>query len=452
MSNVVLISIDCLRPEALSCYEDEFDKIKIAPYSAKTPNIDDIADDGIRFTNAFTQAPFTPASHASVFTGTNPYRHGIRSMFNCDLNDDLNTIAEIYRGSGHETGAFIGAHALSEYYGLNRGFDTYDDEFDTARENSIIGNRRPGSEVTTKAIDWIDQSEDDIFLFLHYFDAHSGPGAVIDGESEAHNENTPLHVRFYDRFLKNFDDLFGSKIKDSYNIVRRLRGEVPDDRSYHIHQVKNIDSYIGKIKEALEDDGVYDETTIVLFGDHGDAFGEHGEYGHRRYLYDTTLRVPLIIKPGAGSAFDGFVNDDVVRLIDIYTTLLMESDFRDTQSDGTDLIEYAKNNQDNLKAYAETRFESSLMELRNPETDYMSLRTSEWKLIVDQLDGSEELYNVASDSQELNDVSTSQSAVVEDMKRELEAMIEDFPDKLSDIDSSKASPAVIDQLEGLGYL
>ncbi|WP_246391934.1 sulfatase [Halosimplex pelagicum] len=456
--NVLLISLDCVRHEALSCYSENFDYLSTIPYRAKTPTIDSIAREGLVFTNAFTQAPFTPASHASVFTGTNPYNHGIRSMFGCELNEEVSTLAEHFQNAGYETGGFIGAHALSSKYGVDRGFETYDEEFEDSRKNWIVGNRRPAGEVTDEAIKWLNNVDDDFFLFVHYFDAHDGGQQNAETSSETVSSNvdheddhTPIYVQLYNQYLRQIDSLTGGLGRQIFLSWDDLRDDAPSGRRYHLKQVQRIDKQINRIKRTLASLNQYEDTLIILFADHGDAFGEHGEFGHREYLYDTTLNVPLIIKPPNGEATETGTHGTLTRLIDIFPTVTSIAGIEETQSTGENLIEYVTDDDDNLAAYGETRCESSPQALKNPKTDFTSLRSSEWKLIINNLNGNKELYHVASDPAEMDDMSDGRSDMLREMRGQLESLTSDHA-KEKDIDMSQTIPSVVDQLEGLGYL
>jgi arylsulfatase len=379
-------------------------------------------------------------------------------MFGCELRDDLPTIAEVFRDAGYDTAGFIGAHALSTEYGLERGFETYDDQFDEAQKNWIVGNRRPGSEVTAKAIDWVDRHTDPAFLFLHYFDAHDGGGENDDSENverdtlDDERVEAPLHFDLYDRFVRGIDDAMGGLGRKLYKSWTDLRDDSPRGRRYHLQQVQKVDEQIGRITNALKSRGRYEDATIVLFADHGDAFGEHGEVGHREYLYDTTLRVPLVVKPPSGVGPTGIMHDEVVRLIDVFPTLTALTELDSAQADGQNLLGYVQTETDELAAYAETRCEESPVSLSTPKTDFVSLRTSDWKLIVNQKTGRRELYDVTTDQHELNDISDGHESVVEELTERLDSMTDEAPDKIEDIDTSRAEPSVIDQLDGLGYV
>ena len=120
--NVLIISLDCVRREALGCYPQRFSARVRYPQGASTPNVDRLSAGGHRFDQAITHAPFTPAAHASVFTGLIPPKHGLRSFTGSGLGDDTTTLAERLAAEGFRCGAVVGSHALSSEYGLSRGF------------------------------------------------------------------------------------------------------------------------------------------------------------------------------------------------------------------------------------------------------------------------------------------------------------------------------------------
>lgn len=459
MTNVILLSLDCVRPEAISYFPSTFDYLLTAPHQAKTPNIDAVAKEGFVFTNAFTQAPFTPASHASVFTGTNPYRHGIRGMFGYELRNDLTTMAEAFSDGGYKTGGFVGAHALSSNYGFSRGFETFDEEFENSYKNWIVGNRRPGEEVTSKGLDWMDKRDDDFFLFMHYFDAHDGgkqtsrePDVDVSAEDTDRSGQIPTHVRIYNKFFRSIDRNIGQLGERIYKSYQDLRDDSASGRRYHLKQVQKVDTEIGKIITRLKEVDEYDETIVVIFADHGDAFGEHGEYGHRDFLYDTTLRVPLIIKPPKKEDITPRISNDLVRLIDIYPTIAEFTNIEKNQSAGVNLMEHVEHGKNNLQSYAETRVEKSPSQLESPHTDYVSLRTKHWKLIVDMIQDKRELYNVGSDPEESCNLAESNQEVKKKMQDELEGLLRGTPSKIEDINTTSLNTSVVDQLEGLGYI
>lgn len=453
--NVVLISLDCVKTEALSCYPESFDFLDRVPYSANTPNIDQIATDGTVFRQAFCQAPFTPASHASVFTGLNPYNHGIRNIFGRKLRDDVLTLAEKVSNAGIKTGGFVGAHALSSDYGLARGFDEYDEEFQQSKENWVLGNRRSGDEVAGNTLDWLqDQSEDDRFLaFLHFFDAHDAVSAYYNESekgnvSESDDHEIVILRRLYQRFVRPFDHAMGRPIARGWETQLRLRKKLPYGIRYQLRKVATIDNQVGRIIDELKDRGEYDETLFILFADHGDAFGEHGEFSHREYLYDTTLHVPLIVK--SPESTDDRVCTDLVRLIDVYPTVLSSLGISTEECDGKPLSTAITDDIDRY-AYAETRYERSAEDFTDLEKSYVALRSRRWKLIVDRLSDKWELYDIKRDPDEqINRYNDNPDAARLLETRLEELLVESSED--SSVMTESELDSVQDRLEGLGYL
>lgn len=449
--NAIVISLDCVRPEALSCYPESFRRRHRFPTRARTPNIDAVASDGVTFTNALCHAPFTPASHASMFTGLNPYNHGIRGMFNYELNDDVTTMAERFSTAGYDTGGFIGAHALSSEYDLHRGFDIYDEEFDAAYKNWIVGNRRSCEEVTNEALDWLVGRENNYLLFCHYFDAHDG-GAQSADDSGGLNENTGGIRGLYNEYVRELDEAAGSPVKRVYRALNKLDPNKNYGRRYHLQEVQRIDEQIGRLVDTLHERDEYEDTAIVILSDHGESFGEHGEYGHRKYIYDTTIRIPMIVKPPTGVDVSPGSNSNVVRAIDVYPTLAASTDIEPGNIDGHSLYEAAADEDGKRRAYAETRLEKSPSNLTNLVTDLVGIRRGRWKLIRSQLDGTVELYDIVTDPNEMQDLADTRPDIRDELAGELDERLADAPTKEDDLLTDAQRADVTEHLEGLGYL
>jgi len=268
IKNVILISIDTCRADHLSCYG--FNR-------ETTPNIDAFATEGIMFINTVTPVPLTLPAHCSMFTGVNPPFHQVHDNLNNRLGDASVTLAEILNEHGYQTTAVVSAFVLDRQFGINQGFDNYYDKFD--KEGKLEERtERPGKEVTQLACQYLENRDGEpFFLFLHYFDPHAD-----------YNPPEPFKSRYA-------DDLYSGEIAYA-------------------------DCCVGKVIEKLKALDLYDSTLIVVTGDHGEALGEHGEIEHGYFVYQSTLRVPLIIRvPGQKNA-DKIT--DVVSLIDIMPTVL----------------------------------------------------------------------------------------------------------------------------------
>ncbi len=260
--HIVLISLDTTRADHLSCFG----------YSRPTtPNIDALAKQGYLFSNAMTPIPFTLPAHASMFTGTIPLYHGKHSNQTVFFDPAQETLASLLRAKGYRTGAFVGTQVLNSNFGLNSGFDEYDDTFANAAPE------RSAEEVNRVAFQWLEkQTDEPVFLFIHYYDAHK--------------EYAPPEP-----FATSFKD-------DPY------AGEI----AY-------TDHCIGQVIEKLKDLNMYDSTLIIVTSDHGEMLGEHGELTHTYFIYQSALHVPMVYKlPGSNTAHK---IEDLASIIDIVPTV-----------------------------------------------------------------------------------------------------------------------------------
>lgn len=405
LQNLVLVTLDCVRRESLSCYPEKFPLRHRLLARWGTPHIDGLARDGVRFDQAVCQAPYTPASHASILTGLNPFNHDIRGMIGYKLNPDAKTMAEILKERGYRCGAFVGSHALGGEYGLNRGFETYDEDFEVKRRNWVLGHQRYCDEVTDRALAWLGRKGGDkFFVFLHYFDAHDRNGR-------------------------------------------------DPDRAYQLRQARRIDRQIGRLLRHLSRERLYDSALIVVTSDHGDSFGEHGEATHREYLYDTTLRVPLVIK--ATPELAGRVVTRQVRSIDIAPTVLELLEIKGGESsgfDGTSLVSLAAGrDQRDLFAYSETCHETKEGQWQDLKTSYCALRTPEHKLVFDRLRKTCHLYDLRNDPGERRDIAETRPDVVEELRGKL-LLMTDSRGRPRPTMTDEEMEIVEERLKHLGYL
>ncbi len=288
--NVLLITIDTLRADHLSSYG----------YHLRTsPNIDKLAESGVRFTRAHTVIPLTGPAHLSLFTGRYPQEHGGRIngiAFNRDAR--LVFLPQVLRSYGYTTAAFVSAWPLtSRMTQLNNWFDLYDE--DLPREYQMVNSMRHASDVTPKALTWLRHERDKeqpFLLWVHYFDPHS-----------------PYELR------ERFADL--EKIGEAPPPAPGLDSDTAQERIRQYNsEIGFTDYYIGILLDELERQDIYDNTLVVLVADHGESLGEHDYIGHGRQLYDPIVRIPLIMRlPGHTTA--GKVVDSEVSIIDIASTV-----------------------------------------------------------------------------------------------------------------------------------
>lgn len=241
-ASVLLVTIDTLRADRVGAYGDA---------SARTPNIDGLARGGVVFEAAYCTAPITLPSHASLLTGLLPPAHGVRGNGSFALGKGARTLGEVLRSRGLRSAAFVGAFPLARRFGLDRGFDHYDDAFERAPGLHFEFPERPADRVVAAARAWLAANPGPAFVWVHLYDPHApyAPPAEFRGA-------------------------------DPY------RGEIAF-----------VDSALGPL--LLDWDARPGPAVVALAADHGEAFGEHEEESHSLFVYDTTLRVPLVLR-GAG--------------------------------------------------------------------------------------------------------------------------------------------------------
>ncbi len=272
--DVFLITLDTLRADRVGCYGYE---------KAQTPALDRLAREGVRFARAYTPSPITNTSHASILTGLNPSTHGVTD-FGIPLGAAHVTLAQALKLRGYSTAAFIGAVILDSNSlapGLDRGFDHYWNFPDLPKTAPRWGRvERRGLDVVNEATKWMAaHPTGPRFVWVHLYDPHdpyeapapfTNPGNPYDGE------------------------------------------------------VAYTDHAVGQFVAFLEKNGWYKDALIIAVGDHGEGLGEHGEDTHGIFLYDSTLRVPLLMKlPGGihpGAVMP--VTDDRANTTDIFPTIL----------------------------------------------------------------------------------------------------------------------------------
>ncbi len=267
--NVLLITIDTLRADALGC----------AGGRAATPNLDALAADGVRFDYAHAQAVITLPSHTSILTGLYPFQHGIHDNTGYRLRPGVDTLATVLERAGYATGAFVGAFPLDSRFGLNRGFDVYDDHYgETNRLVAFAMPERRAGVVVDIATRWIGRQRGKWFAWVHVFDPHAPyqPPAPFDSQYAGH---------LYDGEVAYVDAALGPLLA----LAR--------------HQPR--------------------PTLIVATGDHGEALGSHGEQTHGLFAYEPTLEIPLIIDDTAQRRpFADAVTELPARHVDILPTIL----------------------------------------------------------------------------------------------------------------------------------
>ena len=364
-ANVLLVTIDTLRAD------------RVGSSRALTPTIDEFANTGLRFERTYAHVPLTLPSHATLMTASYPTRNGVRDNGTFHLGGASPTLAAALKTAGYRTGAFLGAFVLDARFGLNRGFDVYDDRMvGTSADLDLV--QRTAEQVLAPAYEWIVDGASASppppwFAWVHLYDPH-----------EPYSPPEPYRSRYaaepYDGEVAYADAALGS-------FVARLRAA-----------------------------GALARTLVVIASDHGESLGEHGERTHGLFAYDATLRVPLVmwaggvIRPGA---FTG-----TMRLVDVAPTVLdLVGSGPLPGIDGRSVRPFITGEQpfDDAGSYFEA-LNANLTRHWAPLTGMLRERTKLIDLPVP------ELYDLAADPDERRNLYAGQRDRARDLERRLDAV------------------------------
>jgi arylsulfatase A-like enzyme/tetratricopeptide (TPR) repeat protein len=267
--NILLVTLDTTRADHLGCYGHQ---------PARTPNLDRLAREGVRFARVYCPAPLTLPSHCSIMTGLDPVAHGVHNNGH-DLPPGPKTLAEILKGYGYSTSAFVSSFSVDSRFGLDRGFDVYDDTFRSELPFKTLNAERRAEETFARFSRWLESNgENRFFSWVHYYDPHW-----------PYDPPSPYKEEFAGR---------------------------PYDG-----EIAYMDRYVGALLDRLREKGILERTIVVVAGDHGEGLGDKVEIGHGIFLYEETLRVPFIIYNPAVFPHSRVIESQV-RLGDLAPTIL----------------------------------------------------------------------------------------------------------------------------------
>jgi len=422
--NIILISIDALRADHLSCY---------GYHRNTSPNIDRLAGQGVLFKNSFSQATSTLPSHASIFLSQYVWRHKVDNRKK-RLGNSVTTLAKILKDKNYITCAFVSGGFLSSIFGFDRGFEIYDE--------GTPGNRgRYKISSYNKLLSWLESARNKkFFLFFHTYDVHS-----------PYNPPSP----YFDLYTKGRCE--GKHLRMSKGIMpKRLNASklTPKEIDYIIAVydggINYVDEQLGKIFDKLDQLDIDDNTIIIVTSDHGEAFKEHGRLRHGHKPYIELVHVPLIMK-GPGIPRNR-IYENYVQHIDIVPTILEILNIPQREElQGRSLLSLMKNCE--IQEYPKTY--SWGKDKNKPQWPWpfsTSLRTKEWTYIMNQ-DGSDELYDKINDPKEQNNLIEKRPLIAQELKEELEDFIaltsETKPPVAEKVDIDKE---LKERLKSLGYL
>ncbi|MFQ5706802.1 MAG: sulfatase [bacterium] len=462
--NILLISIDTLRADHLSCYGNR---------CRTTPNLDRIAEEGLLFTSAYTTASWTPPSHASMFTGLYPSQHGVVDEYK--LNARIPTLAEILSNNGYLTCGFSNNSMVGNIVGLDRGHQFFDEVWVGAEYSNIVsrglgflgrklvqlmGKSDEGAKVTTRrALKWLGENicgSMPFYLFIHHIDVHNPMKAP-----------RPFRYRFLSAALKKKLDMAKIwRVADNPLICLTDHLELNNDeiealQCIYDEELAYVDFKIGQVLNFLRQRHVLDDTLLIITADHGEHFGEHNLYSHVASLYEPVLHIPMILRyPRLVEG--GMRSEKLVQLVDIFPTVL---DLLDLQYTG-DLPLHSRSllseGHESRDLYAEWEgrvphfVRNRLGKNVHPEdlklytTKQNMIRSGKFKLIVNARDQAE-LYDLEQDPLEQTNLASAQPERVTELKNRLSNWLEsNHTEKEREL--YELSSEAKRNLEGLGYI
>lgn len=463
-SNLVLISMDAVRADALSCYGHP---------GQTTPFLDSIAQNGLRFTQCFANAPWTPPSHGTMLTGRYPSVHGIRGR-RLYLNQGVPTLAEQLRACGYETVGISPSPWLGLRTGLDKGFDVFfhlwqrphplrepgrfvDVILDRCRR-LLEGGKDGACRNQGIVRRWIRSRRKGrpFFLFLHYMGGHAPYFAPRP---------------FARRFGKRPDPTDERRLRD---LARKggysfMAGRLPvsdDDwavvRSWYDAKIACLDDRLARLLAVMEEGGLLQNTVVAFTSDHGENFGEHGLAYHDFCLYDTLLHVPFLLY-GSPIVDSGRVLDALVSHIDVAPTFLSLAGVASEkqQYPGHNLLSTEGGHEAVFAEYGPPRT-LGVFRRMHPDFDYRvfdrelkSIRTARWKYIR-TADGQEQLYDIAQDPRETVNRAGEMPGLCLDLQARIECTLPDADGNaeaaFEGVDyTPREEAAIMARLRELGY-
>ena len=399
--NIILISVDTLRADHIGAYGYK---------AAATPAVDSLAADGIVFERAIAQVPLTWPSHAAIFTGTYPFFNGVQDFSGQILSPEIRTVTESLKRGGYHTGAVVSAFVLDRSWGLNRGFDTYQDAFSgqafIERDLGLVDRRAEQS--VDLALEWLEKnSAAPFFLWLHLFDPHSPYDAP---------------------------EPFGSRFR----------------RRPYDGEIAYTDHHLGRLFAWLKERKLYDDALIVFLSDHGESLGDHGEDEHGFFVYNSTVHVPLIVKPPAMAGYEPRRVSPPVETIRVAPTLLRLAGVRDAiqrQFQAGSLLTLMREGKERSPrpAYAETFYPfssfgwSPLRSLQDERHHYIQAPE-------------QELYDLTADRAETSNLAGPNQSAAARLAGELQRLVNRYQADAPKTAEGDLDPDAIEKLRSLGYV
>jgi len=432
--NLLFVVLDTTRADHVGCYG----------YDVRdtTPTIDALAERGVRFASVYAQSSLTPVSAGSFLTGTWPYEHGIRSLFVVgqeSLARRSPSLFETLRDAGWRTAGFVSTKPMDRQYGLDRGFETFDDDMQATKAKYGLGRfpdapQRPGDVTVDRALEWLNEHAGERFaLFVHLFDAHD-PSFVPPRDFLAQHVSFPLPPNLGRQW--SYAPFQGPRGLDFERLIELYDAEV-----------RFTDELVARLLARLDDAAVLDDTVICVIADHGESFGEHGYFTHG-WMAEEQIRIPVVLA-GPGLPEHAVV-DARVRAIDLAPTLCELLDVRAPAGfSGRSALALARGEPESSPrvVYAEAHHAPNDYRGRAPAMH--TLIDGDWKLVHYPDGRPAELYDLAADPSEATNRAADEPQVV---ARLLAELLERGAIGGGEVDLSTLSREQLEALRELGYV
>ncbi|MFX0199493.1 MAG: sulfatase [Candidatus Hodarchaeota archaeon] len=410
--NVILVIMDAVRPDHLGAYGYQ---------GIKTPNIDQVAEEGVVFEGATAASCLTPIAHGSILTGNNPPVHNMRDPFS---RVEGTMISEVLKEHGYNTAGFVAVGFLSALHGFARGFDHYNEPKEEEAWESKIHVSEDGKEEKDNLkgnmwrddmFDWLQRHvKERFFIFGHYFECHWG--------------------------MENY--MLKKGLLKEYHL---------SEYDYYDAKIEYMDKYlVGPMIDLLKKLGMWEHVILILTADHGENLGEHEVpppfYPQHRTLYECDMRIPLIIKCPTFPKNKRIRG--LVRSVDIVPTLYEILDIKGIRTDGQSLVNFVeKGEAKNLVAYSEELYS------RRGFGDYQAMKSDTYKYIINRRTGREEFFHLVKDPDEKNNLIGNLSEEEKKLKAEWQGICNEYLEKRgTQLKLSKQQrDKVEERLRKLGY-
>jgi choline-sulfatase len=396
--SILLITLDTTRADRLGSYG-----FKIG----RTPRLDELAKQGVRVAHAIAAAPITAPAHSSILTGLLPPAHGVRDNGTYRLPDEVETLPEVLKREGYATAAFVSAAVLDRQYNLCQGFDTYDDDLWSEDAPPMFMIReRAGARTVALATEWLERQHErrpdqPFFVWVHLFDAH-----------EPHSPAA-------------FDTILAPSRYDA--------------------EIAGLDRQVGALIDAVSALQPPERTLIALTADHGESLEEHGETTHGIFVYESTVRIPMLLRwPGKlpPSVYPGPMHQ-----VDLFPTLLAATHSKVPANQGLNLLDALAGK---ISAPEHALYsESKLSELGFGMAPLHAVRLGPYTYVRAP---KPELYDRSKDPQELDNLIEREPEIARQLSAELDRLLQDSESRGYHAPEQSVDRATEETLRALGYV